>query len=184
MGLDLVELTIELEKCFGIDVTPSARLELLIPRAARKREWHRLGEQLGWRLPDLVRPAWVAAAGCALLLSSIVAMMTAWGAALGFSLGSLVPLLTSLCVGALGLLVTIDRITSPLASGFSSDCRTVGMVTKTAVAMNFGKLSEQAKGTNQRDVWESLRQLIVDQLGVKAEDVKEDAELARDLGAD
>jgi acyl carrier protein len=243
MGLDLVELVIEIESAFGIEipdedasniqtvgqlydyilaklpspesprcssprclsavafyslrraltdqlgvarrnVRPSTPIGSLIPVSHRRSEWQRLGGCLGWRLPKLVRPAWMEGASYGMLLVWLAAIVTAWGQVTGFSLGALPLVFAGLCCGSLLLVWAAFHLTTPFATRFTPDGLTVRATVRAALASNYWKVSAQGPGWDRQEVWECLRAIIVEQLGVAPEEVVESASFVNDFGAD
>ena len=86
--------------------------------------------------------------------------------------------------GTILLSLAAFHLSTPFATRFSGDCATVRGTVQTALALNFGKLSMDGPGWNRQEVWDRLRAIIVEQLGVPADKVVESAEFVRDFGAD
>jgi hypothetical protein len=61
---------------------------------------------------------------------------------------------------------------------------TVGGLTKAILQQNHATISDRCWRVNAEEVWDTLQNLIVDQLGVRAEDVTKEASFAKDLRAD
>ncbi len=62
--------------------------------------------------------------------------------------------------------------------------QTVGGLAKAVLAKNFAKLSAEVADCDRNEVWESVRILIADQLGVDPEMVTKEARFVADLGMD
>lgn len=72
-------------------------------------------------------------------------------------------------------------ITSPFALYPGSTFFTYRGLVNRLVVMNYGKLSQRFHAGNP-DVWMILQSIIVEQLGVKKEDVTPEADFVYDLG--
>jgi hypothetical protein len=54
--------------------------------------------------------------------------------------------------------------TRPLVWGLPGGCDTVGDLVNNVLAKNYGALSDEAGGWNEKEVWKALRRLIADQI--------------------
>jgi acyl carrier protein len=156
------------------DVRVSAELSKLIP-VRRRHAWRDLESATRLRLPQLERPSWV---------KLVVAAATFGLAPLAFWL-----LLPSLPVLWLPFVPPIAgyvllRATAPLAVELQPEFATVGGLTKVVLAKNYGAISDDCGCSNADEVWASLRSIIVEQLGVRPEDVTKEASFVEDLGID
>ena len=171
---------------FGVDrraVHPSTLVASIVPEPKRRSDWRLLGQRLDWRLPSLVRPAWMIVALMGLLAGWILAVIAASGWAGGIAVGAL-PVASTGVFGAILLSVTAYHLTTPFATRFPDDCSNVRGMVKSSLLRNYGKLSMKGPGWNRQEVWDCLRAIIVQQLGVPAERVVESAEFVKDFGAD
>lgn len=64
------------------------------------------------------------------------------------------------------------------------DFGTFGILTEDLLARNFAQLAEEAGFMNEKELWNSLRRLIADELGVPLEKIRRDSRFVQDLGAD
>ena len=160
------------------DVRPSLEVAAIIP-ARRRRLWRDLQEAMGLRLPSLVRPLWVTilatTVGCALVVAAAV-RVTAW---VGVA-GAVLLALFFMCV----LTYVLDKGTEPLAVEFHPAFADVGGLTKSILRRNYGAISDACQRTSADEVWDTLRALIVEQLGVRLDDVTKEASFVKDLGVD
>ncbi len=152
------------------DVRVCTRVRTLIP-TRRRQAWRRLQQDLGLRLPRLRRPAW----------ATSIAALAALGSALFLGVWFASVLAGLAVFGALGYL--LFRATEPLAVELPPECATVRQLVKTIVAKNFGAISDQCGRANAEELWESLRTLISDCLGVPREQVTRQSHFVKDLGA-
>lgn len=165
---------------FGLarnDVRPTLDLAAVIPND-RRRRWSDLQESVGLRLPELVRPRWVTAMvtvlGCILIIATaayLVATMGQGAVMLGFFIMWIVVYL-------------LYQGTKPLAVVFRPEFATVGGLTKFVLYKNFRAISDEGQRASAEDVWSTLRTLVAEQLGVRADEVTKDSSFVRDLGAD
>jgi hypothetical protein len=153
------------------DVQVSASVSALIP-TRRHLVWRELQTALSLRLPDLKRPAWLTT------ISTLTTVVLA--VATGILLGSV--LMAGLAACMLGYV--FYQVTRPFAVEVRPECASVGQLVKQIVARNFGAISDQCVRANAEELWESLRTLIAEQLGVRRSDVTKESHFVRDLGAD
>ena len=164
-------------------IRPASALDDLIPKRRRRAEWQQLGEDLGWRLPELHRPDWVWLMWLAAVIGLAAMEIVAWGRLAGFAPGA-TGLLLFLFLAGSGLLgVLVHWLTSPLATGFpTADIR--GLIPVVLVA-NLGTFRiNNPHGWTSRDVWEMLVTIIAEQMGVARETLTESTSLVNDLGMD
>ena len=172
---------------FGADrkaVRPSTLLASLVPERERRREWDLLGRRVDWRLPTLVRPAWMSVSLGGILLGWAAATIAVWDRTFGFSASAFPLVIAAVFCGAVPIALSVLRLTTPFATRFSRECLTVRGTVQAALVLNFRKVSLQESGWNRREVWTNLRAIIVKQLGVRPEQVVESAEFVKDFGAD
>ena len=148
----------------------SSCLTAIIPTRRRQR-WSDLHKAMGLRLPELVRPRWVTAVtivvGCALVIEA-AAML---GIVLAFWVMALV-------------IYALYQATKPLAVAFPRECATVGGLTESILRKNYGAISDECQLANAEGVWQTLRALIAEQLGVRLDDVTKESNFVKDLGVD
>lgn len=163
------------------DVRLSSDLNAVIP-ARRRQVWSDLQEAIGLRLPKLVLPVWARAAriavgfvlGTALFL---VFLDGRWKMAAAFPEA----FNTALCL-TLVLMFLLNLGTKPLAVAFRREFATVGGLTKCILKKNCGAISDDCQHVNAEEVWNTLRTVIVEQLGVRPDDVTKEARFVEDLG--
>jgi hypothetical protein len=113
--------------------------------------------------------------GCALVVAAAV-RVTAW---VGVA-GAVLLALFFMCV----LTYVLDKGTEPLAVEFHPAFADVGGLTKSILRRNYGAISDACQRTSADEVWDTLRALIVEQLGVRLDDVTKEASFVKDLGVD
>lgn len=136
------------------DVHPGTRLDAILPHSSERRlKWKALQEASQLRFPGLA---------CSWAAWEVPAQA---GAVL---------------IGLLGGLALPHRIPR-LAKAFPLGAHTVGDLARQVLALNYRALADEAKSWNERDVWEALRTVFVEQTGVRREDVTPGARIAEDL---
>jgi acyl carrier protein len=165
------------------EVRPSLDLATAIPRN-RRVVWSQLQEALDLRLPALVRPRWV------VTMESTLTLLL-FAVSFAYLTGS-IGMVGAFCAAS-GVLVLAAVIlyhsTKPLAVALSRDAATAGSLARCIMRKNYGTIFDQYKlanpnapQSNATEVWNSLRDIIVAQLGVRPEEVTREANFVRDLG--
>lgn len=156
-------------------VRVASELATLIPRRRRKA-WRELEQATLWRLPELKRPT-------AVVLLAILATIGLTPAAVIClpSAMHLAPVLAMMLAVVAGV---VSWVTKPFATEFRPEFATMGNLTKAVLARNYGTVSDKFRSANANEVWESLRSIIVEQLGVRPGDVTKEANFVKDLGVD
>ena len=155
------------------DVLVSSELSTLIP-VRRRQAWRDLEKETTLRLPELRRPVWVT------FLAALATVGLTMGAVKFFLPTPLGVALLSVILGAVAY--TLFQMTTPLAVEFRPAFATVGKLTKVVLAKNYGAISDECRCSNANEVWESLRSIIVEQLGVQPNVVTKEAHFVKDLG--
>ncbi len=156
---------------------PSSGVDATLPRRERRTLWRRLSGEMGLRFPRLRRPPWLVLA-CSLIVwvattVTFVFLAPRWGPELATVLALLMLVLTA------ALMVVLS---APFAVYPASSFQTYRGLVSQLVALNYAKLSERHQSWNPTDVWIVLQLIIVEQLGVKKEEVTPEANFAYDLG--
>ncbi len=160
-------------------IRPRSRVDETLPRRNRRRIWSRLENEMGLRFPRLQRPAWLKIlAVCIAAGSAVFAYATT-----STDVGSISALFLTVATFAL-LSTFLAVLTVPLARFPATSFTSFrGLVTQ-LVALNYAKLSNRHGSWNATDVWNVLQLIIVEQLGVRKEDVTPAANFVYDLGID
>ena len=82
------------------------------------------------------------------------------------------------------IIIFFYRITIPLAVDFHSDFATVGNLTKEILRMNYGAISDECGLANDKEVWESLRSILVKQFRISPDAITKEASFVKDLKMD
>lgn len=163
----------------GASLRPRSDVDTTLPRRKRQRLWTRLSDEMDLRFPRLRRPAWVVLLGCTISIITTFSAYAFFVTTTGQFLAMLPALLALGVTAALFALATV-----PLALMPAHSFRTYrGLVTQ-LVALNYATLSKRYDSWNPTDVWNVLQSIIIEQLGVKKEDVTPDANFVYDLGCD
>lgn len=163
----------------GVDrslVRPDSTMEALIATGRRKAAWAHLGRALGFPLPRLVRPAGLVS-GLTVGIAVAIFTIAVFESAVRVPAGALIVSILGLPI-ALALLAA--WLTVPFATGIPPACATVRDAVGVSLFRDPGSVRDDI---GPDTVWTVLRTIIVDQLGVRPEDVVEDASFVGDLGA-
>jgi len=149
---------------------PRTPLDDVLPKDHRRELWTRLRRELKLTLPSLVRPRW-------LVCVSLFIVFLVTGAVAYFAYRSSGPVLAAvggIAVFALaGFLVLLA--TAPMATRVGSGFTTLRELSQFVLAHNHAALATELQSWNAADMWETLRVIIAEQLGIKAEDVARNA---------
>ncbi len=157
-------------------VRPPAPLATIIT-TRRRRVWVNLRKTLGLRLPELARPRWVTRSAIAVAACLVIPAAVFLVADLGIS-GGVLRTLGTICLVS----YVLYQGTRPLAVEFRPEFATIAGLTKAVLKKNYAAISDECDRANVDEVWETLRAIIVEQLGVPLSDVTREASFAKDLG--
>ena len=147
------------------EVKPSTLMDAIAPKRNRRRNWKAMSMALDLKLPGLQAPSW--------LLWTVGVLSLAGGVLVGPNPATMMGGITIFfLLGCVALL--------PFCTEFSAP--TVGDMARQVAIMNFVKLV--GNRLSEAEVWETLRQVFVAEVCVKAEDVTPDAKIVDDLGID
>lgn len=156
---------------------PGDRLEAFFPRVGRRQLWNTLQRSLDIKLPALVRSIGVVTALTLVTIASavFVGLYTVRHTTHVFSIGSALA-----AAAAVGFILA--RLSRPLATHFDRTAETFRNFTYAVLARNCSVLSARFRICTSTDIWDALREIIIEQLGVKPQRVTRDALLVEDLG--
>lgn len=163
-------------------VKPSTALDDLVPADGRRSSWPRLERALELRLPRLLYPEWVVAT--LLLLGVLTFLTTSFMAVLlisPWSIGGPIALCAVIAVWLTSLAASAAR---PLAVRLPAECQSVADLTRAIASANYGRIAAAQGCWNRAEVWDVLRKLIGEQLGVEPEELKAESRFVDDLGID
>jgi hypothetical protein len=158
------------------DVRPSTTLEPILPWRKRRRLWTSIQAKTELRIPSLRHPGWIQVLLIAAGLVAAILTLRLSPVRLNVAIAGAVSLLGGLCAGVL-----LIRITPPLAVALPSGVATVGDLARNILAINYPHLLEEVGQQNRRDVWDTLCIIMVEQLGVKANQLLPEASIVDDL---
>ena len=158
-------------------VSPSAPMEALLPSGGRRSAWQNLSRVMEVRLPHLKPPRWLGLLSGSLGLTLLIACFAAY---------FVYPIAIAACywLGSALLVWIANRAAAPFAVEIPAECATVGGTVRAILRLNYGTRTGTRRRWDPNEVWETLRRLIVEQLGVPLEAVTADAFLVDNLGAD
>jgi acyl carrier protein len=160
------------------DIRSLSDLNAIIP-TRRRQVWSDLQKVTGLRFPELLRPVWVKIMATAVGLALIIAIFVFRWARTGMA-GGLWPDLFLMPA----IIFILYQETKPLAVAIRREFATVGGLTKRILQENFGAISDDCQRANAEEAWSTLRTIIVEQLGVRPDDVTREARFVEDLGMD
>lgn len=158
-------------------IRPGDKTDCLLPDHQRRSFWKKFEQAAGLRLPALVRPVWLD-------------WFMGWGAIFGgvflswFIVWTLqMPFLIYLLVWPSGLLLwgLGKLVTAKLRRIPGRRFLTVRGLTESAVSLNLNELIAAHGAVGDVDIWATLKQIIVEQLGVRPDEVKPEANFVNDL---
>lgn len=158
---------------------PKQKMVTLFPKPKRRTQWKAFAKELGLQLPELHRPIWFSS----LLTYGVLSWLI--GSVLGAVFDWLSIWQAGISIGlALGFAWFAYWLSKPLANHFESE--TLGEITQIVLYQNLSKLrsSVDKKQWNEKEVWEIYQQIIVQELGVKPQEVVKSARFVEDLGVD
>jgi acyl carrier protein len=161
-------------------IRPASTLDDLFPKAMRREQWRQLGEALGWKLPDLMRPDWVWLAWLGSVIGLAAVEIAVWGRSAGFSLDAAGGVMLGLVLGAILLAAVVHRLTRPFATVLPAvDLR--GLIPM-VLGSNFGTFRmSNPHGWSSRDVWDVLVAIVAEQAGVAPDQLNESTSFIKDL---
>jgi acyl carrier protein len=157
-------------------IRPSTELKTILPPRIRRRVWKRLQQQAqgrlrGLRLPFRLGP--VLAGAC--LAAGVV------GTAMIMPHVGFVHALVLGGTATVAMLLVTFFVTRPFALAFPHGVATVGDAARATLPPGYEVAVKQPM--TDEEVWETLRKIVADTLGVKAERVTPAARFVEDLGA-
>ena len=166
----------------GIDERfgPSTPLGEVAPKRRRRSFWADLSLAADLKFPQLVRPSWVVCLNVlATLAASLLVSITVSG---GDESGMIFVFALIGCLFVFGWISAL--ITQPFATQFASDFNTFRGLSERVLALNAVAQKNKHGPMGANDIWVALRNLIVNQLGVDADEVTPTASFIKDLGCD
>jgi acyl carrier protein len=160
------------------EIAPKTALESIIPKENRRARWDELADVMKYALPQLVRTralCWTLFPGATLLALCPVGLglvQSATAVALWLALS--IP----------GFYVLSIRLSRPLAIEFPRAHQTVGSLAEWLVANHRAHFAEPNREWTDREVWDTIKRLVVEMQGLDPAQVTPDASFVDDLGMD
>jgi acyl carrier protein len=158
-------------------VRPRTTLDSTLPKMRRRSFWTELQTAIDLKLPRLARPKWIVAiaAGLSIAASTWIGFLVSreWGHNAAVA---------AFMVTVFGTGLLAEIITSPFRTQFRPAFSTYRGLSHVVLAYNYATLSQQFNSWNPTDVWEAIKVIIVEQLGVRPEIVTRNARFVDDLG--
>jgi hypothetical protein len=149
------------------------KLSAVIPRH-RRRVWRTIAKQTGYRLPMLRRP------------DKVVMMATLGAIGLGVSVPvamGLTPMHGANVAAVISIALfgyILYGLTEFLAHQLPADVVTVGDLAKAVLARNYQAiLAESKRSESEEEVWDTVRQIVAEKLGLLPSEVGKDMDLSR-----
>ena len=159
-------------------ITPKTELVSLIPRDGRRARWDQLSDAVKCTLPPLEHTIWLC---YSLLVISI--LLTIWPIMSGHVYVGWQVVLWLIC-GVTGFFILAKKLLQPLAVEFPRDRQTVGSLVEWVTANHWSLFAEPNREWTDREVWETIRRLLVEHQGLEPEMITPDKSFVHDLGMD
>jgi hypothetical protein len=156
------------------EIRPSTNLEPLLPEATRRRMWQTIEAVVGLKLPKLKYP------GSTVSTFLVIGMIGGIASAVFAHAGA-----ATIAFAAFGGLIlggSLLRVTLGLAIAIPNGEVTVGDLARDVLALNHASLARELGGWNEKDAWETLCRIIVNQTGVDPHLITREAGIVDDLG--
>ena len=157
---------------------PSTLLVEIAPQHDRRPFWTKLARNTQLKLPELVRPSWIVVLNVLVTCgaSTLIALVAS-----GRDVSGTIFVVTGIaCLFFIGWLTSV--VTTPFATQFATDFGTFRGLSERVLALNAPTLKNKHGAMGPNDIWVILRELIVNQLGVDADEVTPTASFVKDLG--
>lgn len=158
-------------------IHPNDDVQRTLHASRRRYLWATISKDLDLKFPQLRRPTWLVLLYCSIAAiactSTFLFMLESASRDLAFFTTVLV---------MVAFLMACWFLTIPMAVLVGPTFTTFRGLATNLLAMNFATLSDRHDSWNSSDIWDTLRLVIVEQLGVKPEDVTPDANFVDDLG--
>ncbi|MBI5723648.1 MAG: hypothetical protein HZA50_06800 [Planctomycetes bacterium] len=184
-----------LKHCEGLRIRPDTPLEQVLPAKDRQDIWPGLEKSIGLKLPRLKRPPIIPALMLLLCIAWMVLgtsifyiKQNKWPSYIG-SASTFEVFMTGLLVTALLILVASLVLTRPLAVWIPG-CANTGDLAKAILQDNYEKIAQEIfpvkfdskeMSLKEKEVWMALIEIVADQLGVYAAELKPETEFVKDL---
>lgn len=174
-------------QCLGIQqkLCPDTAIEEFLPKGDERHFWQRLAQATGLTLPPLRCPKWITALSyAAIAVAWSIWICCVWKileAGLSdehLAIGIAVFSLLGFAASAIWRM-TITRNHSRLPP---AGCQSIRHLVAQTMESNRYQLELRYRGETERAVWEKLRTIVSEQLGVEPENINPDSHFVKDLG--
>jgi hypothetical protein len=152
-------------------ITPERSLYELMPWNDRRKRWRRIQDHLGFVLPDLRWPLWLAALSLVIVATVFTLPPLGWARFASFA-GSASVLFT--LVGGFCAWILLLKLLTPVARSFPRSCESMGDFVKLALGRNYAKIASEHGLSSAREIVLILRQLIAAEEGIDVEEIVPD----------
>ena len=156
-------------------VRPDTPMESLLPAKDRRKAWRELTGALAPKSPALVAPAFFYLANGLLFAGMAVA-----GGVKAYAHDSALIFFGYLLAGGFFCMFA-NWLATPWATRIPWDCDTAGDLVKILLRDNYGSLAEERQKWSELEVWAAVKAIIVEELGVRPEEVTPGARFIEDL---
>jgi hypothetical protein len=150
-------------------IAPATSLYEVMPWKTRKKQWREVQDRLNYALPQLTWPIWLLALSL-LLVGSVLYFL--FGPKMLGALGAASVLLGIIAV--ISVWIPILVVLNPLARQFPRSCETFGDLVKLALARNYAKIAATHGAASEKEVVQSLLQLIAAETAADVEKLSPD----------
>lgn len=157
---------------------PSTQLDEIVPDRGRRSFWAKLSHAANLKFPNLVRPSWVV--GLNIVVTFAGSLLTALIASGQDVKGTTFAVTLIACFFIFGWFTAV--FTKPFATRFGPNFKTFRSLSECVLALNASTQQSKHGPMGPNDIWVVLRELIVTQFGVDADEVTPDANFVKDLG--
>lgn len=160
-------------------ISKESRLDALVPLDGRRELWRVIAKDAELVLPDLIRNQLL---NYALMVIPAVSLL--YGA-VGIAVDAINDM-NALIVASIGLAVAyaLAKATEPLKIHFDQNTQTMDALTRTVLANNFSKISNDGREWSDADLYQSYIELVSQQLGIEKSKIKRHHKFVDDLGID
>ena len=174
-------------RSLGIQQTlhPDTELKEILPEGDEQHFWQRLTQMTGFLLPPLRCPKWITGL-------SFAAVAAAWGIwiycvwkNLGAGLGSQHVLWGVAIISLIGLVASVLwqlMIRANHSRLPPAGCQSMRDLVAQTLESNRYQLELRYRGETERAVWEKLRTIVSEQLGIAPDKISPDSHFVHDLG--
>jgi len=173
-------------------IRPSTELQPLLGNRRSVEQWKQIESLAALRFPRLEHPRWFHTA--ALLVSATVYLSACFVVMPIYFAGKLAPISGLQAIGfpfAIGVIfvpiaMAVMRSATPFLAN-AAPVPTVGGLARSVLTNNYAVIAQGAAQSKKRDdveVWQILKEIIVDELQIEPGEVTPEAHFGRDLGAD